>query len=71
MNRSEPMVGLLQASATVRGGAWINGVPTHVLAELLDALNDDGWELHRPCPGCCNCAPANYEDPMCDGSGER
>jgi hypothetical protein len=25
----------------------------------------------RTCPGCCNCSPSNYTDPMCDGDGAR
>ena len=84
LRRSDPMIGLLKAN--IRAGELrmealgrdacpnpgvIRGAPTHDLAYLLNALEEDGWRLHRPCPGCCECTPSNYTDPMCDGSGER
>lgn len=31
----------------------------------------DKLAAQMPCPGCCNCAPSNYNDPLCDGNGKR
>jgi hypothetical protein len=43
----DPMIGLLRAANRVRGGFmhWLKGAPTHVLAELLNELEADGWKL--------------------------
>lgn len=41
------MVAALVASAKVRAGFWIRGAPSHVLAEFLTVLQQDGWELRR------------------------
>jgi len=35
----------LQAFATTRNGRWINGAPSHVLAEFLSELEVRGWRL--------------------------
>lgn len=51
MHRSEPMHAALRAGGRVRGGFihWIKGAPTHVLAEFLKELEQDGWRLvHQP-----------------------
>ncbi len=37
----------LRAMSRVRDGFWVKGAPTHVLAEFLDELRADGWELSR------------------------
>lgn len=41
------MIALLRAASVVRGGRWIHGAPTHILAELLNELKSDGWVLQR------------------------
>ena len=43
--RDEPMMAMLRASRKVRDGRWLKGAPTHVLAEFLTALENDGWRL--------------------------
>jgi hypothetical protein len=45
----DPMIALLRAGSDVRGGfpRWLKGAPTHVLAELLTALEARGWRLVR------------------------
>lgn len=39
------MIALLASANRVRGGAWMRGAPTHVLAELLTDLEEHGWRL--------------------------
>lgn len=41
------MMALLQAANDVRGGIpnWLKGAPSHVLAELLNAIEARGWRL--------------------------
>lgn len=41
------MIATLRAGNRVRDGFpnWLKGAPTHVLAELLTALKEDGWTL--------------------------
>lgn len=43
------MLAVLRAGNRVRGGHmhWLRGAPTHVLAELLTELQNDGWTLSR------------------------
>jgi hypothetical protein len=43
----DPMNALLRAGSGVRDGFphWLKGAPTHVLAELLTALEERGWRL--------------------------
>lgn len=66
MHRNAPMRAVLRAGGRVRGGFmhWLRGAPTHVLAELLQELERDGWMLVKrerfPAPreddcasGCC------------------
>lgn len=43
----EQMRALLDASREVREGRWIKGAATHVLADLLKALEKNGWGLVR------------------------
>ena len=38
--------------------------------KALQALTKAGWVISRPCRGCCNCAPSNFTDPMCNGDGQ-
>lgn len=47
MSHQEPILALLRAFPKVREGRWLQGAPSHVLAELLHQLEEDGWEL-RP-----------------------
>jgi hypothetical protein len=44
------MAAVLAASARVHDGRWIKGAPTHVLADLLNELRAEGWELRRMDP---------------------
>ena len=43
----DAMHALLRAGRKVRGGFhhWLKGAPTHVLADLLTALEEDDWRL--------------------------
>lgn len=44
---SGAVLALMKAAAEVRDGAWINGAPSHIFAELVKALEADGWVLTR------------------------
>lgn len=44
---STKVIALCKAAAKVRGGTWISGAPTHILPDVLAALEDDGWHLSR------------------------
>jgi hypothetical protein len=44
---SKKVFALCLAASKVRGGSWIEGAPTHILAEVLSALERDGWTLQR------------------------
>lgn len=48
----EAMLAVLRAGSRVRGGYphWLKGAPTHVLAELLNELGEEGYEI-RPRDG--------------------
>jgi hypothetical protein len=52
----------------------------NVNAYLVEFTREDGtghavWlnreQIEWRCTGCCNCEPANFNDPMCDGSRVR
>jgi hypothetical protein len=40
-------IALCRAALRVRNGRWYAGAPTHVFAELLNALREDGIVLAR------------------------
>lgn len=42
---AEPIVAMLRASTTVRHGGWIDGAPSHILAEYYSALRAIGWDV--------------------------
>lgn len=42
---SRAVMAMLLASGRVRGGSWLNGAPSHVLAEFLTELERVGWQL--------------------------
>ncbi len=44
---SQQVVALCSAAASVRGGTWVDGAPTHLFPALLRALEAKGWELRR------------------------
>lgn len=57
---------------------YLGSVASVSPAEVLDALDDDAARAaylaladRVACPGCCNCQPANYDDPRCNGDGMR
>ncbi len=55
----------------IHGQKVASRIDARVVAhKALGALLKQGWVLRLPCPGCCNCAPSNYSDPLCDGSGD-
>lgn len=45
VNGYDATTAMLGAMFAVRNGAWVNGAPTHVLAEFLTALADRGFYL--------------------------
>jgi hypothetical protein len=45
----DQMVAIMLAARRVRGGRWMNGAPSHVLADLLNELQSMGWTLRRDC----------------------
>lgn len=63
----------------VRVQNWDGLTPAEVIpSDVLDALDDDAARAaylaladRVACPGCCNCQPANYDDPRCNGDGMR
>lgn len=43
----EETLALMRAALNVRDGRWINGAPSHVMAELATALNEQGFRIAR------------------------
>ena len=46
-NPRAAIIAALKASTKVRDGLWIRGASSHVLADFLNVLEADGWQLRR------------------------
>lgn len=49
LDSQDAMIAVLRAGNKVRGGFhnWLRGAPTHVLAELMNELRDNGYYLGK------------------------
>lgn len=63
------MSGALKSTIAAHGPITPNEVGS-ATKRIVAQMETEGWVLHRPCPGCCNCAPSNFTDPKCMGDGQ-
>lgn len=61
------IVAALRAMAKVRDGMWVKGAPSHVLAEFLTQLEEDGWRL---CPSDQPVSGERWTIHVCEACGE-
>lgn len=56
---------------TIKGQKVESSIDANYVAwRVLQALRLNGFPVYWHCPGCCNCAPSNFTDPICDGKGD-